>query len=78
MKFSVGRLKRTNGGKGLEVFGDAGINYPLKDFRYEVQVGYRTITCKIIGRKRKKFQKRFNHNMFKEIRKNTFGERQVN
>ena len=36
MKFSVSRLKRTNGGKGLEVFGDSGMNYTLKNFGYEV------------------------------------------
>ena len=47
MKFSVSRLIRANGRKGLEMFGDAGMNYPLKDFRYEVQVGYRTITLTI-------------------------------
>ena len=36
MKFSISRLKRTNGWKGLEVFGDAGMNYALKNFRYEI------------------------------------------
>ena len=38
MKFSVSRLIRTNGRKGLEVFGDAGMSYTLKNFRYKLKL----------------------------------------
>ena len=61
----------------MKVFSDAGMNYTLKDFRYEVQVGYRTITCKVIERKQSFFEKR-NRCIFKRIRTITFGEGQVN
>ena len=48
MKFAVSRLERTNGRKSLEVVIDSGMNDAFEDLGYEIEVGYRTVTGKVV------------------------------
>jgi hypothetical protein len=43
VEFTVGRLKRTNGRKLLEMIVNSGMNDAFKNLRNEVEVGDRTV-----------------------------------
>ena len=50
MKFTIGRLKRTERGKRIKMIGEASINDTFKDLRDEIKVSNWTIARQVVVR----------------------------
>ena len=72
MKFTVGRLERTNGRKRIKMLINFRVNDAFKDFGNEIEIRNRAVAGKIIGRKVVLFKTWANNCSFERMRKKPF------
>src|SRR6267154_392447 len=78
MELAIGILKRGKRRKGVKVIDKASVDDAFENFGNEIEVRDRTVAGEIINRKRVFLVKGSDNGMFEGMRKDGFGNEQIN
>jgi hypothetical protein len=73
MVTTVGRLKRSKRGKGVQVSGESCVNDAFENLGNEVEIGNGTVAGQVIGGKIVLFNDRSDYGLFERLREATTG-----